>query len=67
MAGRVDEHVGGVGEQRKRVGDERDDHLGRHERNDERERDRERPNLRLRPDAVIVTVVVAHMLSLTPA
>ena len=37
--GGVGEHVGGVGEQRQRVGEDPGDHLGRHEAEDQRQRD----------------------------
>ena len=36
---RVGEHVGGVGEQRQRVGDDPGHHLGGHEAEDQRQRD----------------------------
>ena len=39
--GGVGEHVGGVGEQRQRVGEDAGDDLGRHEGEDQRERDRQ--------------------------
>ena len=50
------------------MGDHGDDHLGRHEREDQDERDRERTDLRLGADPVVVAVVVVvrHARSLTP-
>ena len=48
--------AGGVGEKRQRVGEDPDDHLARHERDDQDQRDRERPDLRVGAHAVIVVM-----------
>ena len=61
----VDEHMRRVREQRQRVGDDRERDLRRHETDDQRQCDREGPNLGLRADPVVVAVMVAHALSLT--
>jgi len=51
--------VGGVREQRERVGGDREHDLGGHEGDDQRERDRERPDLGVGVPAVRV-VLMAH-------
>jgi hypothetical protein len=57
----IDEHVRCVREQRERVGDERHGHFDRHESDDQRQGDRERPDPRVRVAAVpVVGVIVAH-------
>ena len=59
--GGVGEHVGGVGEQRQRVGDDPGHHLGRHEAEDQREGDRQLAAVGVRRGAVAVAGVgVAH-------
>ena len=58
----VGEHVGGVGEQRQRVGDEAGDDLDDHEAEDQPEREPELAAVRVGGDrvAVVVGVVVRH-------
>ncbi len=53
--GGIDEHVRRVGEERQGVGDDPEHDLGGHEGEDQRERERERPDLGVGAHAVIVT------------
>ncbi len=64
--GGVDQHVGGVGEERQRVRDDRERDLGDHEPDDQRQGVGERADLRLGGNTVIVSVLVAHSRSVTP-
>jgi hypothetical protein len=60
--------VGGVRKQGERVGDDSEHHFDGHERDDQRERDPERPDGRFGADGVVVvpvTVRMAHGRSLT--
>ena len=62
------EHVGGVGQQRQRPGDQAGDDLHDHEAGDERERDGQRAAVGRRRDRVIVMMpatVVVPVLVLT--
>ncbi len=56
----VDQHVRGVREQSERVGDDPEHHLERHEREDQGQRDRERPGVGPGAHAVVVTVMMRH-------
>ena len=64
----VGEHVPRVGEQRERGGDDAEGDLGRHQPEDQRERDPERAPVGAKPrvEPVIVAVMV-HGFSLAPA